>query len=112
MLFHEYQVDSANDKQEGQNVVPVKVSTLEHDVGNDAEYCKRDALLNDLELDEVERASVLDESKSVGGYLAAVLEESYHPREGNDADEGPVVGYAVLLKFQMPIPSKRHEDVA
>jgi hypothetical protein len=88
------------------------MSTLEHDVGNDAEYGQRDALLNNLQLNEVKGTAILYETETIGGYLAAVFKEGNHPREGNDSDEGPVIGNAVLLKFQMPIPSQRHEDVA
>ena len=90
----------------------MQVCTLEHDVGNNTEYSQRDALLNDLQLDEVKRTTVLDKAKAVGRYLTAVLEEGDAPREGNDTDEGPMVGDTVLLEFQMPIPSQRHEDVA
>ena len=69
----------------------MQVRTLEHDVGNDAEYRQRYALLNDLQLDQVEGTSILYETETISGYLAAVFEEGYHPRKGDDSDEGPVV---------------------
>ena len=93
-------------------MVPVQMSALEHDVGNDTEHGQRDALLNDLQLDEVERSAILDKAQAVGWYLTTVFEEGNHPRKGDDADERPVVADTVLLEFQMPIPSERHEDVA
>ena len=72
-------------------MVPMQVGTLEHDVGNDTEHRQRDALLNDLQLDEVEGSSILDEAEPIRWHLAAVFEEGYHPRKGDDSDEGPVV---------------------
>jgi hypothetical protein len=52
---------------------------LEHDVGYDGKDGQRDALLDDLQLYEVEWASVVNKSQSVSWYLAAVLEEGDHP---------------------------------
>lgn len=69
----------------------MQVGALEHDVGNDAEYGQRDALLNDLQLNEVEGTSILYETETISGYLTAVFEEGNHPREGDNSDEGPVV---------------------
>ena len=57
----------------------MQMCALKHDVGNDAEDSQRDALLNDLQLDEVKRTTVLDEAKTVGRYLTAVLEEGDAP---------------------------------
>ena len=78
-------------------MVPVQVGALEHDVGNDT---------------ELERSAILDKAQAVGWYLTTVFEEGNHPRKGDDAYEWPVVADTVLLEFQMPIPSERHEDVA
>ena len=90
----------------------MQMCALEHDIGDDAEYCQGDALLNDLQLNEVKGTAILYEANAIGRYLTAVLEEGDAPRECNDTDEGPMVGDTVLLEFQMPIPSQRHEDVA
>ena len=72
-------------------MIPMQMRALEHDVGNDAEYGQRYAFLDDLQLNEVERPAVFKESQTVGWHLAAILEEGYHPREGDDAYEWPVV---------------------
>ena len=69
----------------------MQVCTLEHDVGNDAEHAQRNTLLYHLQLDEVEGTSILYETETISGYLAAVFEEGYHPRKGDDSDEGPVI---------------------
>jgi len=78
-------------------MVPMQVSALEHDVGNDAEHSQRDTLLDDLQLNEVEGTSVFYEAQTIGRHLTAVLKEGDAPREDDDADEGPVAAGAVLL---------------
>ena len=90
----------------------MQVCALEHDVGNDTEHRQRDALLDNLELDEVERASVFYKSQSIGRHLTAVFKESDAPREYDDTNERPVAAGTCLLQFQMPIPSKCHKHIA
>ena len=96
-LFHEHQIDGADDEEEGQNMVPVQVGALEHDVGDDAEHGQRDALLYDLQLDEVEGTSIFYEADTIGRYLTAVFKESDAPRKRDDTQQGPVVRDTVLL---------------
>ena len=93
-FVHKYQINGTDDKEECQNVVPVQVGALEHDVGNDAEYGQRDTFLDDLQLYEVEGATILDEADTVGGNLTAVLQEGDAPREYDDAKEWPVAAGA------------------
>ena len=69
----------------------MQVGTLEHDVGNDAEYSQRDTFLYDLQLNKVKGTAVFYEPQTISGYLTAVFEEGNHPREGDNSDEGPVV---------------------
>ena len=71
-------------------MIPVQMGALEHDVGDYAEDGQRDALLDNLQLNEVERTSVLNEANTIGGNLTAILEEGYHPRKGDDTDEWPI----------------------
>lgn len=78
-------------------MVPMQVCALKHDIGNDAEDGQRDALLDDLQLDEVEGSAVLDKADSVGRNLTAILEESNAPREYNDAKKRPVVTDTIFL---------------
>ena len=47
-LFHKHQIDGTDNQEESQNMVPMQVSALEHNVGDDAEDGQRDALLDDL----------------------------------------------------------------
>ena len=50
LLFHKYQVNSTNDEQERQNVIPMKVLSLKKNVGDDGEDRQTDTLLYYLEL--------------------------------------------------------------
>lgn len=50
LLFHKYQVNSTNDEQERQNVIPMKVLSLKKNVGNDGEDRQTDTLLYYFEL--------------------------------------------------------------
>jgi hypothetical protein len=97
LVIHKHQIDSTDDEEEGQDMVPMQVSALEHDVGNDAEHSQRDAFLNDLQLNEVEGSAVLDKTQTVGGDLTAVFKEGDAPRKDNDAYQRPVVRHTVLL---------------
>ena len=90
-LLHEHQIDGTDDEEEGQNVVPMQVRALEHDVGNDTEHGQRNALLDDLQLNQVERSAILYEAEPISWNLTAVFKKCYHPRKGDDSDEGPVV---------------------
>ena len=78
-------------------MIPVQMGALEHDVGDYAEDGQRDALLDDLQLNEVEGTTILDESNTIGRNLAAILEEGYHPRKSDDTNEWPIAAGARLL---------------
>ena len=93
-------------------MIPMEFFVLEDEVGDDSKDNQRDALLDDLELDEVEGTAIVDKADAVGGNLAAVLEEGDHPREGDDEVEGPVVRDARLLQTQVTIPGECHENIA
>ena len=90
----------------------MEVGALKHDVRNDTEHRNGNALLNHFKLNDVEGTSVAVEAESVCRYLTAILKEGNTPRKSDDTDEWPVAGNARLLETEMPIPSKRHEDVA
>ena len=57
----------------------MQVCTLEHDVGNDAEYGQRDTFLYDLQLNKVKGTAIFYKAETISGYLAAVFEEGNHP---------------------------------
>ena len=93
-------------------MIPVQSLSLEEDIGDDGKDDKRYALLNHLELHQVEGTAIIDESNSVGRYLTAIFEESDGPTEGDDTDKRPVAAHARLLQLEVSVPSQRHEDVA
>ena len=78
-------------------MIPMQMGALEHDVGNDAEDCQRDTLLDNLQLDEVERTTILNETNAIGWYLTTIFKEGDAPREADDADKRPMAGCACLL---------------
>ena len=80
-LFLEYEIDCQDETAECCKVVPFQF----HLEGYDREYGehnKRDNLLDDLELHDIERSPTLAEAKTVGRYLKAVFEKCYSPAEG------------------------------
>ena len=78
-LFHEHQIDGTDNKEKGQNVIPMQMGALKHDVGNDTEHSQRDTFLNDLQLNEVKRTAILNKTKTVGRHLTTILKESDTP---------------------------------
>ena len=72
-LFHEHQIDGTYNEHESQDMVPVQVGALEHDVGYHAENGQRDTLLNHLQLNQVEGTAILHKAQSVGGHLTTVF---------------------------------------
>ena len=64
-------------------MVPVQLLVLEKEVGNHGKHYQRYALLDYLQLYQVERTAIVNKSDAVGRYLTAVLKESYRPRKGN-----------------------------
>ena len=71
--------------------------SLEKDVGDDGEDDEWYALLYHLELNQIERPAIVDESDAVGWHLAAVLKKCNRPTEGDDSYQRPVAAYACLL---------------
>ena len=112
ILLHKDEIDGANDEQEGQNVVPMQVVALKHNVRDDGENGQRNTFLNDFQLHERERTAVVDEAETVGRHLAAILEKGDGPREANDGNQRPVVADARLLQTKVAVPREGHKNVA
>ena len=81
MLFQEGEEDCEDEAGESDEVVPVDGLSLEDEEDDNGEDREGDDFLDDLELDEIERAAVLGVADAVGGDGQAVLEESYAPRK-------------------------------
>ena len=60
-------------------MVPVQMSALEHDVGNDAEHAQRNTLLYHLALAAVEGTAGFNESQPGGSSITALLKEGDAP---------------------------------
>ena len=103
--------DGGDEAEEGRKVIPVELLTLEQEHGDDGEYGQRDHLLDDLKLEQTERAAVTLESDTVGRNHEAIFGQGDAPREQDDGIQGPVAGHAGLLEAQMAVPGQGHEDV-
>ena len=73
LRLHKDEVDSGYETKGCGGVVPVQLLMLEDEVRNDREDHQRDALLDHLQLHEVEGTAVIDETNSIGWHLTAVL---------------------------------------
>ena len=108
----EREVDCGDEQEESHKVVPVQLLVLEKDSDKDGEDGECDDLLNDLELHERERSSVLDIADAVGRHHKHILKQGDAPREEDDPDQWPVSADALGLQFEVSIPCERHDDVA
>lgn len=57
-------------------MIPVQTLSLKEDISDDCKDDERNAFLYDLELYEVEGASVIYKTDTVGGYLTAIFKEA------------------------------------
>ena len=57
----------------------MQILALKEDIGDDGEDTETDALLDDLELNEIERTAIALESHAVGRHLTAIRKERYAP---------------------------------
>ena len=92
-------------------MVPVKGLCLEAERQDKRKDYERYALLDDLELYQVERAAVDIGPQAVGGNHEAVLKQSQAPRCQYNKDKRPVGAYLHLLKLKVSVPCKSHENV-
>ena len=92
-------------------MIPLERLSLEDEHYNQRKDCQRYHLLDNLELHQVEGASIPLETHPVGRNCQAVLEKSYSPRKENDQDERPSRADFHFAEFQMPIPGKCHENI-
>ena len=70
-------------------MIPLKCLSFEHYGHQNREHGQRYHFLDDLQLHEIERASVFCETYSVRRYLCAVFKKCYSPREKNDCNKRP-----------------------
>jgi len=111
-LFHEYKIDGGNDAEESCRMVPMECLMLKKNVCYDGKNEQRNALLDNFQLYQRERPAIADKADAVGWHLAAVFKKGDNPGKEDDADEWPIRRHPRLLQLQMPVPGKRHKDVA
>ncbi len=86
--------------------------SLEQEADDDSEDGQRDDFLNHFQLYEREGTTVANEANAVGWNGKAILDEGDAPREGDDANEGPVAADAGFLQTQVTVPGEGHEHIA
>ena len=96
-LFHKHEIDGCYEAEECNEVIPMKWLSGKHALSYYREDDKTDNFLYYLQLDEVERTAVVNESDTVGWHLTAVLKEGDAPWEGDGGYQRPVGWYACLL---------------
>ena len=84
---------------------------LEENEHENGEYCKGNRLLDHFQLPQVERASVFDKSDTVGGHLAAILEQGDAPAEQYHQRQTEFRKPRHALQFQVAIPRQSHEHI-
>ena len=109
--FQENQIDGGDQAEEGSDVVPVERLPFEQQCHHHREDDERDDLLRDFQLNQRERSAVVNDADAVRRHLTDIFKQRDAPREENHGDERPRRTDFFLLKFEVPIPGKGHEDV-
>lgn len=84
---------------------------LEKHQHEDGEDGQREELLDHLELPEVERTAVVDETDAVGRHHETVFDQGDAPAEKDDHRQRELAEPCGALQFQVTVPRKRHEDI-
>ena len=92
-------------------MIPLDGLSLEQEGNYDRENGDGNHFLNHFELHEIEGTAVFDEADSVGRNQQALFKKSDAPGKEDNENKRPVRRNFHLLKLQVPIPCKRHEDV-
>jgi hypothetical protein len=92
-------------------VIPPKGKIFEKDQRESRKDDKRDHLLDHLQLDKGERASLLLETDPVGRHLETIFKKSNPPADEDNGEQGRMPGTVLPEKTQMPVPGHRHKSV-
>ena len=92
-------------------MIPLESLVLEKQCHYHSEDGQGNHFLDDFQLYEIERASVVYETDSVRRDLGAIFEESHAPGQEYDQNERPACSHFHLLQFQVSVPCYGHEDI-
>lgn len=93
-------------------MVPLERLAFESYRTESYESDQRDHLLDNLQLDQAERSSIIAETDPVGWNLEAIFEKRQEPAEEDYTDQGQMLEPTELLfELKVPIPGTRHEYV-
>ena len=84
---------------------------MEHRDCNCCEHCKRNGFLNDFQLHQAERTTVDAAPDVIRGNHETVLQKCDAPRSKNHENQRPIGADVHFFKFEIAVPSERHEDV-
>ena len=90
-LFFEGKKHGEDDEKEGDDVVPSESLRFEDRNHDDGEHRQRDGFLYDFQLNEVEWASILHGTDTVGGNHEGILEQGDAPRHQDDKKKRPIL---------------------
>ena len=77
--LHENQINGSYEAKESSEMIPLQGLSREENLCHYGKYDEADDLLYHLELHEIERSAIVDESESVSRYLATVFKERDAP---------------------------------
>jgi len=92
-------------------MIPRQLLSLKNEYRNQCEYCKRYNLSYHFELKKIKGTAIILETYPVGRDKETIFKECYSPREKDYCEKRPIVGYTVLLKLEVSVPGKCHEDI-
>ena len=78
---------------------------------DEREDYKRNALLDNLKLNQIERTAGDIGPDAVGGNHDAILKERHAPRRQDNHEQGPVGTDLHLLELEVTIPRECHQNV-
>ena len=84
---------------------------LEEHQHEDGEDGQGEELLDHLQLPEVERTAILDETDAVGRHHETVLDQGDAPAEQDNHRQRELAEPSGALQLQVTVPRERHEDI-
>lgn len=110
-LFFEYKIDSQNQKNKANQVIPSQRFSLKKDKCKNGEYCQGYYFLHHFEFKQAKGSSIFFVTYSVGWNLKEIFKESYSPTNQYDSKQTQIRKPGHFFEFQMSIPSKGHEYI-
>lgn len=92
-------------------MVPMQGFSFEQQGGEHSKDNQRNHFLNHFQLHQRKGSAIAGKAYAIGRHLGTVLKKSNYPRKENDSEQGPIANGFCLLKFEMTVPGKSHENI-